>query len=124
MGCHSSGTDVTIRLKQPTRLSICLQSGQCPRLVARAVSGIGLFGFAPDGVYRASPVASPAVRSYRTISPLPTQAEAEAGGIISVALSLESPLAGVTRHLVCMELGLSSGGWPCGLPQRQPNLLA
>jgi len=30
-----------------------------------------LFGLAPDGVYPAIPVTSNAVRSYRTISPLP-----------------------------------------------------
>ncbi|TDQ66808.1 hypothetical protein ATL17_0813 [Maritalea mobilis] len=30
-----------------------------------------LFGFAPGGVYHAEPVASSAVRSYRTLSPLP-----------------------------------------------------
>jgi hypothetical protein len=30
-----------------------------------------LFGLAPDGVYRASPVASPAVSSYLAVSPLP-----------------------------------------------------
>ena len=33
--------------------------------------GAPLFGLAPDGVYRASPVASPAVGSYPTVSPLP-----------------------------------------------------
>lgn len=31
-----------------------------------------LFGLAPGGVYRASPVTSGAVRSYRTVSPLPS----------------------------------------------------
>ena len=30
-----------------------------------------LFGLAPGGVYRAAPVARRAVRSYRTLSPLP-----------------------------------------------------
>jgi len=49
-----------------------------------------LFGLAPGGVCRAGPVAGPAVRSYRTVSPLPTSAEAEAGGLFSVALSLRS----------------------------------
>jgi hypothetical protein len=32
---------------------------------------VPLFGLAPDGVYPATPVTSRAVRSYRTISPLP-----------------------------------------------------
>ena len=34
-----------------------------------------LFGFAPGGVCRAAPVASRAVRSYRTLSPLPDSSE-------------------------------------------------
>ena len=51
-----------------------------------------LFGLAPDGVYPATPVAGGAVRSYRTISPLPPYW----GGIFSVALSVGSRLPGVT----------------------------
>ena len=35
-----------------------------------------LFGLAPGGVYRAAFVAKDAVRSYRTLSPLPDEAEA------------------------------------------------
>lgn len=38
--------------------------GGCPPLPS-------LFGFAPGGVYHAAPVARGAVRSYRTLSPLP-----------------------------------------------------
>ena len=53
-----------------------------------------LFGLAPGGVCRAADVAADAVRSYRTISPLPAAAVAEAGGFISVALSLGLTLAG------------------------------
>ena len=37
---------------------------------------MSLSGFAPDGVYHARSVARPAVRSYRTISPLPWHAMA------------------------------------------------
>ena len=56
---HSSGMHVTIHLKQPTR-------EPCgPHVVP-------LFGLAPSGVYPATTVTSCAVRSYRTISPLPT----------------------------------------------------
>ncbi len=54
-----------------------------------------LFGLAPGGVYPATDVATSAVRSYRTISPLP----AKAGGIFSVALSVGLRLPGVTWHL-------------------------
>jgi len=52
-----------------------------------------LFGLAPSGVFPATPVASRAVRSYRTISPLPQR-----GGIFSVALSVGSHLPGITWH--------------------------
>ncbi len=67
-----------------------------------------LFGLAPGGVYHAGPVAGAAVRSYRTLSPLPSLAEASEGGLLSVALSLGSPPPGITRHRVSMEPGLSS----------------
>ncbi len=67
-----------------------------------------LFGLAPGGVCHATSVARRAVRSYRTISPLPWFAEARRGGLISVALSLGSPPAAVSRHRGSMEPGLSS----------------
>ncbi len=67
-----------------------------------------LFGLAPGGVCPAASVASRAVRSYRTISPLPRLAEAGHGGLISVALSLGLPPAAVSRHRWSMEPGLSS----------------
>ena len=71
-----------------------------------------LLGLAPGGVYRAAPVAGRAVRSYRTLSPLPTEALAKVGGLLSVALSLGSPPPGVTRHRVSVEPGLSSPDRP------------
>src|ERR1700746_4022610 len=43
-----------------------------------------LFGLAPGGACHAGPVAGPAVRSYRTLSPLPSPAEAREGGLLSV----------------------------------------
>tara|TARA_B110000459_G_C16448536_1_gene419606 strand:- start:109 stop:513 length:405 start_codon:yes stop_codon:yes gene_type:complete len=43
-------------------------------------------------------VATRAVRSYRTLSPLPTAAEAAAGGLLSAALSVGSRPPGVTWH--------------------------
>ena len=70
-----------------------------------------LFGFAPGGVCRAACVAADAVRSYRTISPLPRLTLHEAtrrGGLFSVALSLGSPPPDVIRHRVSVEPGLSS----------------
>src|SRR5271166_723250 len=62
---HSSGTPVAGRLKQPTRAT---------RPTDRASRGTRaslLFGFAPGGACRAADVAAGAVRSYRTLSPLP-----------------------------------------------------
>ncbi len=56
-----------------------------------------LFGLAPGGVYRATPVTSGPVRSYRTFSPLPVP-QAAIGGLFSVALSVASRRPGVTRH--------------------------
>ena len=63
---HSSATPVARRLKQPTRTA--------PRTMVGAFAPVpSLFGFAPGGVCRAASVAGSAVRSYRTVSPLPRQ---------------------------------------------------
>src|SRR5215467_4441209 len=68
-----------------------------------------LLGLAPGGVFPAAAVAGGAVRSYRTISPLPPAGIAgRHGGVFSVALSLGSPPPGVTRHRASVEPGLSS----------------
>ena len=91
LSSHSSGPPVARRLMRP-------YPG------AKDGPSAPLFGLAPGGVYRAAPVTSCAVRSYRTLSPLP----AKAGGLLSVALSLGSPPPGVTRHRVSVEPGLSS----------------
>src|SRR5271157_2071322 len=57
-----------------------------PEVVTERAAPPPLFGLAPHGVCPAKRITPPAVRSYRTISPLP----AETGGIFSVALSVES----------------------------------
>ena len=96
---HSSATPVARRLEQPTRTA---GSGHRSRgsLAAQAASlAPSLFGLAPGGVCRAACVAAGAVRSYRTVSPLPRvslpSAERDAGGgLFSVALSLGSTPAG------------------------------
>jgi len=71
-----------------------------------------LFGLAPGGVCPAACVAASAVRSYRTISPLPLRPTrrrvTESGGLFSVALSLGSRPPDVIRHRMSMEPGLSS----------------
>ena len=70
-GSHSSGTAVADRLEQPTRAT------DPESRSARPLAGSGaspLFGLAPGGVCRAVRVAASAVRSYRTLSPLPRTA--------------------------------------------------
>lgn len=65
---------------------------------------LSLFDLAPGGVYHAVPVASNAVRSYRTISPLPDTS----GGLFSAALSIGLRLPAVSRRRISVEPGLSS----------------
>ena len=71
-----------------------------------------LFGVAPSGACHAAAVASRAVGSYPTVSPLPAtdpkRTLEEAGGLFSVALSVGLPRPGVTRHRFLLESGLSS----------------
>jgi len=86
MGGHSSSPGFASGVEQPTRAP-----GRNDAHVAP------LFGLAPGGVCQAGPVTRPAVRSCRTLSPLPAR-DASIGGLLSVALSLGSPPAGVTRH--------------------------
>ena len=61
---HSSGTPVARRIKQPTRMT-------GPDRPEACAPTSFLFGLAPGGVCRAASVAGRAVRSYRTVSPLP-----------------------------------------------------
>jgi len=60
---HSSGIAVTGDLKRPTRKHAGTR--------AAAFAATSLFGLAPGGVCRAVRVTTSAVRSYRTVSPLP-----------------------------------------------------
>jgi hypothetical protein len=64
---HSSGTHLTMRLTRPTR------AARQERLRNNHIVTLPppLFGLAPGGVYHAAPVARDAVRSCRTVSPLP-----------------------------------------------------
>jgi len=82
-----------------------------------------LFGLAPGGACRAPFLTVGAVRSYRTVSPLPVFAEAMAGGLFSVALSLGSPPPGITRHLAFPEPGLSSLAPFRDMQERPPSRL-
>ena len=73
---HSSGTLVAERLVRPTRAAA--------RRLARHLRIFPeclplLLGLAPGGVFPAAAVAGGAVRSYRTVSPLPPARRAAAG---------------------------------------------
>jgi len=66
-------------LKQPTR--------EHARVVRRGSASrplVPLFGLAPSGVCRAVPVTRPAVRSYRTVSPLPAVTGVTASAVYSL----------------------------------------
>jgi hypothetical protein len=105
---HSSWTPVARRLQQPTRTA---GSGHDPEALSRFGAksfAPSLFGLAPGGVCRAAGVAASAVRSYRTVSPLPRLNATRRGGLFSVALSLGSHPPDVIRHRLSMEPGLSS----------------
>src|SRR5579859_7900408 len=110
MDGHSSGAPVTGRLARPTRAA-------ARKCASPACAGAPpLLGLAPGGVYHAASVAGRAVRSYRTLSPLPSVAKAMEGGLLSVALSLGSPPPDVIRHHISVEPGLSSPWFPMERP--------
>ena len=119
---HSSGTPVTRRLQQPTRTA---RSDTIPKRFAltREALAPSLFGLAPGGVCRAAGVAAGAVRSYRTVSPLPRSYATLRGGLFSVALSLGSRPPDVIRHRVSLEPGLSSPATFRFRPERPPGRL-
>jgi hypothetical protein len=110
-GDHSSRSRIAPGLKQPTRglqqraLSSAMHSDRAsPPL---------LFGFAPRGVFRAPDVATRAVGSYPTVSPLPNaptetgrpsvfpqacrRGTGITGGLFSVALSVAAPAEALSR---------------------------
>ena len=115
-GGHSSRPHIAVRLARPTRTA---RTGDGPTLASQGAPS--LFGLAPGGACHAVPVTRHAVRSYRTLSPLPAVAPGSlAGGLLSVALSLGSRPAGVTRRLVAVEPGLSSSPLGQGLGGPRP----
>ena len=132
---HSSGTPVTRRLKQPTRAADPdTDLGDCSPAPS-------LFGFAPGGVCRAVSVAENAVRSYRTLSPLPRHTQRPRRSALcgtfpeicpaftgTTSLRSASACAGrappdVIRHRTSMEPGLSSTAAFRPLPQRPSGRL-
>ena len=66
---------MTIHLGRPSPDASCDLPGRSAKTclaVRRSANLSSLYGLAPGGVYNASSVAGAAVRSYRTLSPLPT----------------------------------------------------
>jgi hypothetical protein len=107
---HSSATPVARRLEQPTRTA---GSGHGSRGSLAASLAPSLFGLAPGGVCRAACVAAGAVRSYRTVSPLPPCRSPQRREMRAAVCSLwHFPWAqhppDVIRHRMPMEPGLSS----------------
>ena len=91
-GSHSSRRAIADALELPTRRR---DGGPALHPKMRAC----LFGIAPGGGYRAVYVAADAVRSYRTVSPLPDPGFRRAiGGLLSVALFRVSPRMAVSHH--------------------------
>src|SRR5438105_9518987 len=110
--CHSSGTMFAHGLLQPTRTASL--TSPCGVIAFREQPALpSLFGFAPGVVCHAVSVAGPAVRSYRTFSPLlppPFIPPPHAGGgrgrgrrFLSVALSLGPPPPALFPQPVCVD---------------------
>src|SRR3954454_18346188 len=89
----------------------------------RLRSAPSLFGLAPGGVCHAACVTAGAVRSYRTLSPLPRLYATHRGGLLSVAVSVGSRPPDVIRHRMSMEPGLSSPATFGCLPDRLSSRL-
>jgi hypothetical protein len=95
---HSSSPAIADGIKRPTRKLRTGRSGSA-----------SLFGLAPCGVLPATRVATGAVRSYRTFSPLPTVALAGDGGryIFCATFLRVAPTGRYPAHCPA-EFGLSS----------------
>ena len=102
MDGHSSGTPVTGRLTQPTRTTARKHASRISP-VCRLYLVLLLVGFAlPPSLLTARCALTTPFHPYLT------NHEDAPGGLLSVALSLELPPPGVTRHHASVEPGLSS----------------
>ena len=119
--CKPGSVRLIAQVWQPFLWDACCQAPHAthPGRGRKTAHARPLFGLAPGGVYRAGPVASPAVGSYPTLSPLPPT---RGGGLLSVALSLGLRRAAVSRRPVSLEPGLSSS-MPLPACQRLPGRL-
>jgi hypothetical protein len=100
VGSHSSGIRVTANLKRPTRKRARI--GAALSTAFAAVALLPYLALLQVGFTVPSSVATDAVRSYRTVSPLPAHAfkGMRLGGLLSVALSVGSRPPGVTWHRI------------------------
>ena len=100
---HSSCTPVARRIKQPTRMTGLDGPEAC------APTSF-LFGLAPGGVCLAASVAGNAVRSYRTVSPLPRlkRNTPRRSVLCGTVPGGSDPPPDVIRHRLSVEPGLSS----------------
>ena len=99
-GDHSSGPPIAGRFSRPTRTSRAYDSPTRTRRAQRPYSVLLLAGLA-------MPFLSPGPR-WALTPPFHPYLGRSRGGLLSVALSLGSPPAGVTRRHVVVEPGLSS----------------
>ena len=121
-GDHSSRPHIAVRLTRPTRTA---QAGDSPTL-AQAEARRPYLVLLQAGL--AMPLLSPGTRCALTapFHPCPPSLRRDpAGGLLSVALSLGSRPAGVTRRLVAVEPGLSSSplGHDLGGPRPPGRLI-
>jgi hypothetical protein len=119
---HPSGTHVTVRLERPTRKPL-RAAGTDPMVRALPYLVLLQVGFAVP-----PRVATGAVRSYRTVSPLPAgcssrRGAADIGGLLSVALSVGSRPPGVTWHLALWSPDFPPRRETQRLPGRLPRPL-
>jgi hypothetical protein len=110
---HSSGPSLAGRFSRPTRTSRAYDSPTRARRAQRPYSVLLLAGLAvpslsPGPRWALTPPFHPYPPSPPATEGEPCVALAEKGGLLSVALSLGSPPAGVTRRHVEVEPGLSS----------------
>ena len=110
---HSSGMRLTAHLARPTRAA----KRECSWLSPSGVRLPPLFGLAPGGVYRAAPVAEGAVRSCRTVSPLP----ADLWVARAVCFLWHFPWGRPRRPLAGTVFPWSPDFPPPTLPRRRPS---
>jgi len=110
-GDHFSGIRVTSNLKRPTRRP---QPGQPVADDPKSIGSVFLFGLASGDAYPAGDVATTAVGSYPTVSPLPDPQRLDwdpialaIGGLFSVVL-VSDRSAWVLPSALPLKSGLSS----------------